>query len=62
LTLFPELSVDVNDVFEARALAIQLKNDIEFFNHCSHYAKKKIKDSFHLVEQKWLEYIYSALK
>ena len=38
--LHPELSVDVGDVNSARRLAIELKNDIEFYKHCSDVCKE----------------------
>jgi hypothetical protein len=40
LICHPLLSVDVNDLETARKLAIQLKEDTEFYNECSGIAKK----------------------
>ncbi len=55
--LFPELSVDVNDIHSARHLAIELKLDLDFYEHVSHYAKKKLVGSYYNNSTKWLEYI-----
>ena len=60
-TLFPDLSVDVGDVFEARKLASQLINDHNFYEHCSHYAKKKIRESVHLNQKIWLDHVSNVL-
>ena len=38
--LFPELSVDVNDMEKARYLANKLYNDKKFYENCSKYAKE----------------------
>jgi len=60
-TLFPSLSVDVNDVFKARSLASALKTDLDFYNDCSTYAKRKIKESYHFDENKWLTHINNII-
>lgn len=60
-TLFPSLSVDVNDVFKARSLALKLKTDLNFYNDCSTYAKRKIKESYHFDENKWLTHINNII-
>jgi len=49
---FPELSVDVEDVEEARKLANKLKNDKDFYNHCSENAKFNYKEYFHISKFK----------
>ena len=36
----PDLSVDVADVESARNLAIKLKHDVDFYNHCSSVCKE----------------------
>jgi len=43
-TLFPDLSVGVGDIVGANALAIKLKNDVEFYN----YVSLKSKDLYQL--------------
>lgn len=40
----PELSIDVNDVEEARNLAIKLRDDSDFYNECSSNSIKKYKN------------------
>lgn len=59
--LFPELSVDVNDIHTARHLAHQLYVDKDFYDHCSYYAKNKIIDHRYLNTIKWLEYIKNII-
>lgn len=56
-TLFPELSVDVEDVHSARLFALQLREDKQFYEHNSHRAKHLLKNSFHYDTTKWLSYI-----
>lgn len=59
--LFPELSVDVNDVHQARFLAMQLQQDQSFYDHISALAKGIIKDSYYVNKQKWIEYIEGVI-
>lgn len=59
--LYPELSLDVNDMHQARFLAKQLKNDKDFYEHTSFYAMKKLADSWHLDTKKWLTHIHKAI-
>lgn len=47
-TLFPELSVDVEDLESARTLAKKLNVDTNFYNYCSSYAKEKYSSEYHL--------------
>lgn len=54
LELFPELSVDVHDVFSARHQAILLLNK-DYYEGASHHAKKTFKESAHGNVDKWLE-------
>jgi hypothetical protein len=54
LEFFPDLSVDVYDVFQARHQAILLLNK-DYYEGASHHAKKKFKDSTHGNVNKWLE-------
>lgn len=61
IALFPELCVDINDIHQARFLAMQLKNDKDFYNHCSYYAKSELKKSRHADTTRWLEYMTLAL-
>jgi len=37
---FPELSIDVSDVYSANVLVDKLKNDSTFYEECSNYAKE----------------------
>lgn len=60
-TMFPELSVDVNDVHQARFLAIQLREDKSFYEHVSYYSKNKLKNSYHLDTEKWLLHMKKAI-
>lgn len=39
-TCHPNLSIDVEDVDAAKKLAVKLYSDIDFYNECSHQAKK----------------------
>lgn len=46
--LFPELSVDVEDMVKARELAKKLYLDIDFYNKCEQYAKEAYKKEYHV--------------
>lgn len=59
--LFPELCVDVNDVHMARHLAIQLRNDLHFYEHTSAYARNMLKDSVHMNAQLWIDDMMEVL-
>jgi len=59
--LFPELSVDVNDIHTARYMAIQLKEDKDFYEHTSHYAKKSATNSLYCNVDKWLDYMNGVI-
>jgi len=61
LQLYPELSVDVNDIHAARLLAIQLKQDLDFYEHVKHYAKQKLANSYYNNPSKWNTYIESII-
>ncbi len=61
IELFPELSIDVNDVHMARGLALQLRENTEFYNHCSYYAKSTVRKSKHMDTTVWLEHMYSKI-
>lgn len=60
-TLFPELSIDVNDIHQARFLAIQLKEDKDFYEHVSHYSKKSLRNSYHFDTTKWISHIKTVI-
>jgi hypothetical protein len=61
INLFPELSVDVNDIHQARFLALQLKNDIQFYEQVSSYARRKLTDSYYNNPTKWLAHMKEAI-
>lgn len=61
INLFPELSVDVNDIHMARHLAIQLRTDQGFYEHVSAHAKTVLAQSTYLDGQKWLTHIKDVL-
>lgn len=44
--LHPDLSVEVGDVLAARKLVHKLKDDQEFYTHCSNYAKEKYRELY----------------
>ena len=56
---FPELSVDVEDIYKARNLALKLKSDSVFYDECSNYAKEKYTELF--SKTKWLDKVYKNL-
>lgn len=43
---FPELSVEPDNIKKSIELAHNLKNDFEFYKHCSEYAKKSYLENF----------------
>lgn len=45
--LHPNLSVDVDDVYSARNLAILLKNDVDFYNECSIKTRELFDTTYH---------------
>lgn len=57
INLFPELSIDVNDIHMARHLAIQLRNDQGFYDHVAAHARQTLKQSFYLDGQKWINHV-----
>lgn len=61
-TLFPELSVDIGDIHQARHLALKLKRDSDFYDRCSHYAKNQLHKSKHFDKEKWTVWIEEKLK
>lgn len=60
LAFFPDLSVDVHDVFQARHQAILLLNK-DYYEGASHHAKKTFKDSPHGNVDKWMEIMKDAI-
>lgn len=59
--LFPELSVDVNDIHMARHLAIQLREDKYFYEQTAAHARTMLRNCWHFDTQKWLQHIRSAI-
>jgi len=59
--LFPELSVDVNDIHMARSLAIQLKENIEFYEHIRKYSIDILTNTCYCNKEKWLKHIGDTL-
>ena len=57
--LYPELSVDVDDIYSARHLAMKLRTDPVFYKNCSERAKYLLMISFHFSTKKWLNYMES---
>jgi len=55
--LFPECSVEVENVFGARFIALHLKKNKEFYEHISHYAQKAVVDSVYMNQEKWMTYM-----
>lgn len=55
----PELSVDVWDVDKARRLAIQLKEDENFYTYCSQQANRLYKK--HFAKEVWKKHMESIL-
>lgn len=51
-TLHPELSVNIGDIEKANQLAIKLKEDKSFYNHCSEASKDLYQ--IYYTEEKWL--------
>ncbi|HQI44471.1 MAG TPA: hypothetical protein PLC59_00135 [Bacteroidales bacterium] len=60
IKFFPELSVDIHDIHQARHQAILLLNK-DYYEGASHYAKSKFKDSPYGNVNKWLEIIKDAI-
>lgn len=62
MQLFPELSIDVNDIHAARYMAIQIKENKDFYEHISYYAKNKLKNGLYCNVNKWLDYMKEKLQ
>jgi hypothetical protein len=60
INCFPDLSIDVNDINKANSLAKKLKEDKDFYNHCSEFSKRSASNNYD--ETKWLEEINKTLK
>ena len=59
--LFPELSVDVEDVELARAIARRLRDDESFYNKVRNHAANAIKNSFYTNKSRWLEHMTNII-
>lgn len=59
--LFPELSVDVNDVHMARFLAMQLRSDKSFYDRVSAHARATLKASPHFDTKLWKDQIINTI-
>ena len=62
-TLHPDLSVNVGDIEKANKLAIKLRDDKSFYNHCSTSSKDLYQ--IYYTEEKWLSNwnrIYEQIK
>ena len=62
-TLHPELSVNIGDVEKANELAIKLRDDKSFYNHCSTSSRDLYQ--IYYTEEKWLSdwnTIYEQIK
>lgn len=60
-SLFPELSVAIDDIYSARTLALRLKNDFEFYKSNGARAKTLLIESYHYDVNKWISYIKEQL-
>jgi hypothetical protein len=58
--LFPELSVDVEDIQSARTKATKLYEDVNFYEECRKYARDKYQQEFRL--EIWQEKMTKILK
>ena len=56
-TLFTECSVAVDDIFAARLMAIQLRENKEFYDHASHYARTILNKSVFMDSTLWLNHM-----
>jgi len=59
--LFPDLSVDVNDIHAARFMAIQLKQDPKFYEQVGNHARLKVIDNEYGNITKWIEYMEDVI-
>lgn len=59
--LFPDLSVDVNDIHQSRFLAIRLREDKEFYNQVSNHAKIHAYNSWYANPDQWLKLMEESL-
>jgi hypothetical protein len=55
----PLLSVDVDDIYAARNLAKKLKEDKDFYERCSRFAKDGYKSYYH--KDIWIKYMNNVL-
>ena len=61
MEFFPDLSVDVHDVYEARHLAIMLRENKVFYELCSNHAKLQFKNSVHGNIELWINEMNESL-
>lgn len=61
-SLFPELSVDVDDIHGARHLALKLRTDAKFYRQQSEQAKYILQNSFHFNTKKWINYMIHQIQ
>ena len=61
LDMFPELSVDVNNLEEARKKAEYICTNKALYDSISQDAMAKCRDSYYLNKTKWLEYMEKEL-
>jgi hypothetical protein len=59
LTCHPLLSVDIDDIYSARNLVKRLREDNDFYDHCSIIAKESYKSLYH--KDNWLKYMNKVL-
>jgi hypothetical protein len=60
-TLFPSLSVDINDIDSAVSLATHVRNNMEFYNTKSEEARNNLNNSYHIDQKKWLAHIEKVI-
>jgi len=60
-TLFPELSVDINDINLANHLAELACTDQQFYDTISKNSMELCRDSYHVNRKKWLDHMEKSL-
>lgn len=59
--IFPECSVDVNDLESSRKIANRLYEDKEYYKTISNKAKELTRQSWHVNTTKWLEHMEKVI-
>ena len=59
--LYPETSVPVDDIYTARFIAGQLRDNQSFYDKVSHYAQAAAWDSFYVDKEKWSKHMLESL-